>query len=789
MLATRLPTPSTSLIGREREIEQLQTLLLVGDVRLLTLTGPGGVGKSRLATEVASRLGRTNDGQIRFVSLASLHDPSHVAPLIGSAFGVNDANDASLPEALSFALKDESCLIVVDNFEHLLPAATLIAACVEAAPTLSIIATSRTRLRISREREFAVSPLPLPESDGPRENKESSSAVDLFLERSGLDAKRLVRQDWEAAAEICRRVDGLPLAIELAAAKTRLLSLPELLARLDNPWPLLDGGPRDVPARLQSMRNAISWSYELLTESEQALLRMLSVFSGGFTLADAEDLSNRAGDEIYLESVQALLDYSLITADESSAPHRFRMLETVREFGLDELRASQAEDALRELHAEVFVSRFEDSLADVWYAGQPRYAGDEDNLRSALQWSIGMRDGRKSARLALMLAPFWFRQGFFTEARNALSAVLPLTEGESLGIREALIGHATEFAYQQSDFAESVALAEKSLVLSRELNDPARVQRSLRCVAWGGLLDPPRAIRPSEELVEMARASNDKQSLIMALHVLTMTKVYNDSLSEAIEHAEESVRVFESLSNPSANLQGHAKGILGSMALYSGDLPRARKLLSEALVLRRQAGNRVYEFHCLRDLGRVELASGNRAIAAGHFSEALELAWLLGSNHGKAFCYVEAASVSPEAEIAARLLGAESAILARIGLASIPTERRLREETTAEARLALGESRFESQFEAGRTMSPMQCYQDARQALSSALDRAHDTPLSPREREVLVLITQGKSDREIGELLFVSRRTAATHSANVLSKLGVHSRAEATAWAVRNNVV
>jgi predicted ATPase/DNA-binding CsgD family transcriptional regulator/transcriptional regulator with XRE-family HTH domain len=792
----QLPEPANSFVGREQEVVELAGIIQNGESRLITLTGPGGVGKTRLAVQVARQISAGDSHQVHFVPLASFANPQGVAPLIGSVFGLSDGAAASLPERLAIAIGDSPQLLVLDNFEQLVPAGPLLASLKSACPTLTLVVTSRVVLRLSTEREFTVQPLQTPHPGPNRETAGLNPAIRLFVERSPLHEHDLTDEDVIAIGGICRRVDGLPLAIELAAAKARLLSPAELLSRMDRALPLLTGGPRDAPVRLQTMRGAIAWSFDTLSPHEQALMCALSVFSGGFTLAAAEATSPLPHPENTLAALESLLDQSLIRRTNANGGQaRFAMLETVREYGLEQLASRGTEQDARDRHAEWFISRLE--WPELKFSGSdvlPLFAfpDDQDNLRAALRWSLERDDVVNAGHLCLGLAPYWHHEGFLTEARETVGSILGASDALPAPVRAALVGVASDFALLQGDFESARALATEGLPLARSTGDARAICWHLHHLAWAGVaLDPPSAIEPSEEMLRLHRDLQDSAATAQSLIHLAEAKLFLERVDEATAHADEAHTLITSLDPPSASLQASISLFRGMLAVEDGDLESAEPLVTEALRMRREEGNKLHTLHSLRFLGAVALSRGDSAEAARYFSEALDLAYRLGSEHCKCYCFVEAAAVAKDAVAAARLLGAEAELRGRLKLCNLPSERRLREQGTARATAVLGDTRFSAAFDQGKVLSSADAYAIAKDALSRVEGRGtySNDLLTLREREVLLLISEGKSDREIADALFISRHTVVTHVRNLFTKLDVHTRAEAATWAVRNGIV
>jgi predicted ATPase/DNA-binding NarL/FixJ family response regulator len=835
-----LPAPLTSFIGREQEATEIAHLLAT--TRLLTLTGTPGVGKTRLALEVAAELVEQFPDGVRLVELAPLTDPDLVPQAVAAALGLREQPGRTVPDTLTDALRFLRMLLVLDNCEHLVDAcAGLADGLLRACPGLVILATSREPLGIDGETAWRVPSLALPAggdgetvASGDAPTPDACPSVRLFVERA-----RAARPDLAltvlhtpSIARICRRLDGIPLALELAAARVKALSVDQIASRLDDRFRLLTGGNRTALPHQRTLRATVDWSYDLLSEEERTLLRRLAVFAGGWSLEAAEAVC--AGDRIesseVLDLLHRLVDRSLVVTEVyPDGTNRFRMLEMLQQYALERLVERGEADTARYRHAGWFLALAERAEPELrgphereW---SERLEGECENLRAALRWLVERGEAERSLRLGSALWRFWSVRGHLIEGLDWLEQVLALSGASGdvtdqvLRARAGALNGAGNLAAARGEHARAVTFLGESLALRRQLADPAGVAISLHNLGMAARNLGDRALAQArfDESLTLFRQVGDTRNA--GLSLLNLGRLSHD----AGDRERATTLYADSLAHFRA--AGSAQGIatalnrLGELARDRGDLTAAVRLHEEALSMHRDRADPWGIGLSLTGLARVAVVRGDRVQSKALAVESVRALHDAGANRDTAAALVvlaAAAGATGQAAIGAQLLGAVAKAYPEGS--AIGAEQTSFEQALAATRVALGEEAFAAAWTEGQRLT-------LDQAVDLALGLAETAPpvaaapaehaagttagvsagaapgssvaspagppvsaLTPREREVAALIASGLTNRQIAEELIISEMTADSHVSHILRKLGFRSRAQVARWAVEHGL-
>jgi predicted ATPase/DNA-binding CsgD family transcriptional regulator len=770
-LATRTPerTPNnlpmrlSSFIGREKELAEVRRLLKGN--RLLTLTGVGGCGKTRLALAAADELMETFEDGVWLVDLAPLSDPSLVPQAVASTLGVREQPGRSLTVALSDYLASKKVLLVLDNCEHLIEAcAELAESLLRSCSELSVLATSREALDVAGEVARPVPSLSLPDLRRIPDIDSLSryESARLFLDRAEAvkPTFALTEQNAPSVARICYRLDGIPLAIELAAARTKVLSVEEISERLDDCFGLLTTGNRTALPRQRTLHATMDWSHELLPEQERILFRRLSVFVGGFTLRAAESVCT--GEDLerneVLDLLSHLVDKSLVMVRENGGQTSYRLLETVRQYGRERVEESEDEAEVKRRHAAFFVGIAEEAEWELDGPDQTLWLAfletDHDNFRAALSWSLGEGgDAGLGVRLAAALWPFWFARGYLSEGRRWLERAITLSDSLSTLARAKALNGAGSIATFQDDYEAAKALIEEGLALNRELGDKEGIASSLAnlCgVAMLGQRDDIPALAALEEAKALRPEIKNRRTVGNLLILEGRVALARGDLERAVELGEESLEMYRG----ARDAYGIVMCLLhvAFVTLARNDYERTAALLREGLQLSRELEHKVFIQYCVTGLAGVAASKGFPVRAARLWGAAERLSEISGGH------------------------------IVREGKSTIDYER-----TLTAARSQLEEAAWRAAWAEGRAMSPERAIEHAleREAAPepTATSQTHPAGLSAREVEVLRLVATGLTNAEVAEKLFLSSRTVEWYLSAIYRKLGLHSRTEAVRFA------
>jgi predicted ATPase/DNA-binding CsgD family transcriptional regulator len=814
-MLSNLPAQVSSFIGRERELAAVRRL--VSSSRLVTLTGTGGAGKTRLGLQVAARLPGNGGDEVWFADLSPLGEPDLVAVAVADALGVRQEPGRPVLDTLVEAVGRRSLLVLLDNCEHVIGACAKLAdTLLRACPNVSLLATSREPLSIDGERVYRVPSMVTPAEGDDTAAIRASEAVRLLEDRAAAQGARIAwdEENAEVAGRICRRLDGIPLAIELASARLRVMPAAELEARLEERFSLLTSGPRVALPRQQTLRAMVDWSWELLTGAERAVLARLSVFAGGFGTAAAEAVAACAvvpSGEV-LGHLGALVDKSLVQFDDTPAsPGRYRLLETVRQYAagqLDALGPALAGDA-RIAHRDYYLALAEAAAPQLVATDQAawldRLGAELGNLRAAIAVSLGQPDLEPGLRLAAALCDFWQARGHAIEGADVLRAFLdaPAAQGATLPRARALAA-AARLLEKTDGYEIGGNYCEEALAIARAAGNEPMVAEALKERAWVMLRQgQPGPARPLiESGLSLAHRLGEPHLTAHLLSARLYATYIGGTPADAIPDAVEATRLFRQAGD---RLRvGSLLGNLGYIELSAGNLDAARGHLTEALDIARALDDRDGIVYGSLNLGLARYLDGSLDAAGVLFAESLGLARRMGMKRQVAHALIGLALADHgSGGWAARLHGAADQALAELGETIELLEGRLADLDRRRLRTAMGTAAFEAEYSAGRILDlagvAQEALQRARPAAQQAGASASEpraagpgesvTILTPRELDVLKLVAQGLSNADIAQRLLLSEHTVHRHLANIRSKLHLSSRAAAAAWGVRAGLV
>jgi predicted ATPase/DNA-binding CsgD family transcriptional regulator len=818
-LRHNLPAQATSFVGRAAELTELRSLL-AGESRLVTIAGPGGIGKSRLALQVAAdALDGAGDG-VWLVELAPVADPELVVRTVAAVLGVREELGRPMLDTLVEAVGDRYLLVVLDNAEHVLGAVAKLAdALMRFCPRASLLVTSREPLGISGEHVFRVPPLPVPPADLSSPSRLAAfESVQLFTEHAAMRRQGFVldENNATAVAAICSRLDGIPLALELAAARLGSLSVPEVSSRLDQRLRLLTGGSRTALPRHQTLRALIDWSYDLLNHGEQLVLDRLSVFAGGWTLEAAEAVTSRgdATDWQVLDHLSALVDKSLVQADEIRDSTRYRLLETVRHYAAERLalRAGAELGETRAAHRDYYLALVESASPHLRgpdeAAWLDRIETEFDNIRAALAFSLAdPGSAEPGLRLAAGLRWFCNMRGHGGEVLAALNVLLERSDARvptrsrarALTVSSHLLNHF-------GDDSTIPSLAGEAIRIARDLSDDAVAADALGQLCWFRYErgDLPAALADIDEAVGLARITQDPRLMADLLGRRAVFKGEVGDLEAAFADNQEALtlsRVAEDNYRIAITLAN-----LGVYELAAGEPAAARVHLREASTLADNLGYSNMSVGLQENLGLVELVDGNPRDARCHFLNSLDIARTTGTRssyfHAALLGLALAAGADDDPAVAATLHGVADEHYERAGRAFEATEGRLRDRDHAQLRARLGDAGFDAAYRHGRTLGQADAitlataaaqpdHGDASAVTVSAAGQATADSaglLSEREREIVALLAGGASDAQIARHLYLSVNTVRSHLERIRDKTGARRRAELVRYALQAGI-
>jgi predicted ATPase/DNA-binding CsgD family transcriptional regulator/transcriptional regulator with XRE-family HTH domain len=795
------PHEFTSFIGREQEITAVRRLL--STTPLVTVSGAGGSGKTRFASQVARTLSERFPDGVYFIEFASLQFDELVPRAVASVLEVRERPDRPQQLTLQDAVRTRQLLLVLDNCEHLLEAcARLIDTLLQAGPGIRILTTSREPLKVAGEVTWPLAPLSYPESSSnvAQVDLERFEATRLLVERARARHPDFVPSaaDMSAIVSICQRLDGLPLAIELAAARLTALSCAQLATRLDEALPLLTTGVRTAPARQRTLRATVDWSHALLTPAEQVVFRRLAAFVGGWTLEAAESLvcadGSTTSSNNVLDLLQRLVDKSLVVREDGAGEPRFRFLETIRQYAAKRLAEAGEENLMRRRHLDwcvaMVVGLCGDGTTVVMADAFATLEQEHDNIRSALRWSIDAEDIETGLNLGAALYQFWYMHGHYSEGIARLTELLAHPKGRRPRRQRlsAMLGRGL-LATLHGRYAEAQEWLADSLALADDLGDVDQKSSVLHHLAKVATYrgEPARARAYQEQALHIKREIGNKLGQVIALVELGKLDLVSGDAAGAAVHGQETLALARA--EKFAWGEAGALLILGRVAHVQGDLARAQALLDKSLTLYRQLGHPQGIGFALTALGMLALGGRAPSRARDYLLEALTVVYRAGEALLIARLIEELGSLSARRNPVrvVTMAATASALRQKLGASAsdpeLSPEDHVRiEERLQVARRELGEPGFSAAWRAGQDLPVEEAIREAASVQADAVDAPVRTHLTAREHEVAALVAQGCTNQQIAARLVFTEATAKKHVEHILAKLEFKSRAQIVAW-------